>query len=67
MHRRGGASRRLSRFIASVASLMLCCLLLWPSHARAGVANAPGSNLEVSLITYGPGDTYWERFGHDAI
>jgi len=69
VHRRGGtpASPRLSRFIASVASLALCCLLLWPSHARAGVANAPGSNLEVSLITYGPGDTYWERFGHDAI
>lgn len=69
MHRRGwkSASPRLSRFFASVASLMLCCLLLWPSHARAGVANAPGSNLDVSLITYGPGDTYWERFGHDAI
>ncbi|WP_436407921.1 lipoprotein N-acyltransferase Lnb domain-containing protein [Dyella japonica] len=57
----------MSRFIASVASLLLCCLLLWPSHAQAGVANAPGSNLEVSLVTYGPGDTYWERFGHDAI
>ncbi|WP_232820951.1 DUF4105 domain-containing protein [Dyella sp. C11] len=41
--------------------------MLWPAHARAGVANAPGANLEVSLITYGPGDTYWERFGHDAI
>ena len=26
-----------------------------------------GANLEVSLITYGPGETYWERFGHDAI
>lgn len=35
--------------------------------ARAGVTTAPGANLEVSLITYGPGDTYWERFGHDAI
>ncbi|MDE3073144.1 MAG: DUF4105 domain-containing protein [Pseudomonadota bacterium] len=35
--------------------------------ARASVANAPGANLEVSLITYGPGETYWERFGHDAI
>lgn len=35
--------------------------------ARASIANAPGSNLEVSLITYGPGEIYWERFGHDAI
>jgi hypothetical protein len=55
------------RFIAVIASMMLCCLLLLPAAAHAGVANAPGSNLEVSLITYGPGDTYWERFGHDAI
>ena len=35
--------------------------------AHASVANAPGANLEISLITYGPGETYWERFGHDAI
>lgn len=27
----------------------------------------PGAQLEVSLLTYGPGDIYWERFGHDAI
>ncbi len=57
----------MQRLITGFATLALCCLLLWPSHAQAGVANAPGSNLEVSLITYGPGDTYWERFGHDAI
>ncbi|HEX5305949.1 MAG TPA: DUF4105 domain-containing protein [Dyella sp.] len=35
--------------------------------AHAGVANAPGANLQVTVITYGPGDTYWERFGHIAI
>ncbi len=35
--------------------------------AHAGVADAPGADLEVSLVTYGPGDIYWERFGHDAI
>ena len=35
--------------------------------AHGGVTDAPGANLEVSLITYGPGETYWERFGHDAI
>ncbi|MBP1474687.1 DUF4105 domain-containing protein [Frateuria sp. MAH-13] len=45
--------------------LLLFTFTLRPAHA--GVANAPGANLEVSLITYGPGDTYWERFGHDAI
>ena len=49
--------------------LWLCALFFWvfalPAHA--GVANAPGANLEVALVTYGPGETYWERFGHDAI
>ncbi|WP_239951556.1 DUF4105 domain-containing protein [Dyella terrae] len=61
------AASIVRRFISGFVGLVVCCALLWPSHARAGVANAPGSNLEVSLITYGPGDTYWERFGHDAI
>nr|WP_283255972.1 DUF4105 domain-containing protein [Dyella humicola] len=56
----------LHRFVAGVA-LLLCCLLGWSPPAWAGVADAPGANLEVSLITYGPGETYWERFGHDAI
>jgi len=42
-------------------------MLVFVPPVHAGVANAPGANLEVSLITYGPGDTYWERFGHDAI
>jgi hypothetical protein len=35
--------------------------------ARAGVLDAPGEDLEVSLVTYGPGSISWERFGHDAI
>lgn len=38
-----------------------------PAPVRAGVADAPGADLQVSLITYGPGEIYWERFGHDAI
>ena len=28
---------------------------------------ARGKTLQVSLITYGPSDEVWERFGHDAI
>jgi hypothetical protein len=35
--------------------------------ARAEVFDAPARDLEVSLITYGPGTLYWERFGHDSI
>ena len=48
----------------------LCVAALWMLHAagaHAGVVDAPGADLEVSLITYGPGAIYWERFGHDAI
>ena len=45
-------------------ALILCSACF---SARAEVGNAPGANLEVSLVTYGPGDIYWERFGHDAI
>lgn len=47
-----------------ILALLLCSASL---PAWAGVADAPGSHLEVSLITYGPGEIYWERFGHDAI
>jgi hypothetical protein len=53
----------ISRTLLSLVLLMLVMI----APARASVANAPGANLEVSLITYGPGETYWERFGHDAI
>ena len=28
---------------------------------------APGSHLEVSLMTIGPGDAIWERFSHNAL
>jgi hypothetical protein len=49
------------------ALLIAMAWLLCESSVHASVANAPGANLQVSLITYGPGETYWERFGHDAI
>lgn len=48
-------------------ALFALILLLAAPLAHAGIADAPGADLQVSLITYGPGATYWERFGHDAI
>lgn len=45
----------------------LAALMFWTLTAAANVATAPGSDLEVALLTYGPGEIYWERFGHDAI
>ncbi len=53
----------IHRLLLSLTLLLVGALS--PLHAE--VADAPGQNLEVSLISYGPGDTYWERFGHDAI
>jgi len=50
--------------------ICLCTVLLGlvvSVGARAGILTAPGEDLEVSLVTYGPGAIYWERFGHDAI
>ena len=57
----------VARRLAAFCLFLLLGALAWSPRAQAGIANAPGANLEVSLITYGPGDTYWERFGHDAI
>ena len=54
------------RYVVPAFLIALSWLLLAPP-AHASVANAPAANIEVSLITYGPGETYWERFGHDAI
>lgn len=47
--------------------LFIVLLGLGAAFARAGVRSAPGEHLEVSLVTYGPGSIYWERFGHNAI
>ncbi len=49
------------------APAFLALLLAALAPARAGIADAPGSDLQVSLVTYGPGEIYWERFGHDVI
>lgn len=59
---RRGACRGAGRI---VCALVLLLAALPPAYA--GIADAPGSQLQVSLLTYGPGDIYWERFGHDAI
>jgi hypothetical protein len=52
-----------SRLLLTLALFLVGACLT----ASADVGNAPGADLEISLITYGPGDIYWERFGHDAI
>lgn len=60
------STRRATPFARLILFAALALLSCFPS-AHAGVADAPGADLQVSLVTYGPGDIYWERFGHDAI
>src|SRR6476659_2659576 len=51
------------------AVLALLVLLGWvlAPDVRAQAIAEPGSELSVSLLTFGPGEIYWERFGHNAI
>jgi hypothetical protein len=52
-------------------SLLLCILLFFPlfTNAQTGDAQSTvsGDDLDVALITFGPGEEVWERFGHNAI
>lgn len=64
------ASRHAARPVRvprAPAALALLCLLAWGFPAAAGITDAAPEDLEVALLTYGPGEIYWERFGHDAI
>lgn len=42
-------------------------LVSWGGGAVAQAPVEPGANLEVYVMTMGPGDMIWERFGHNAI
>lgn len=52
---------------------LLCVLSLFTLvdvHAqelRAATSAVSGDNLDVALLTFGPGTEVWERFGHNAI
>jgi hypothetical protein len=46
---------------------LLWILLLFPLFASAQIATPVGAELDVALVTFGPGEEIWERFGHNAI
>jgi len=50
-----------------LAAALLWILLLFPLFAAAQIATPPGADLDVALVTFGPGEEIWERFGHNAI
>lgn len=47
-------------------ALALALFLVRTAAAQAPAAE-PGAELEVYLLTMGPGDAVWEKFGHNAI
>jgi hypothetical protein len=50
------------------APVLLWILLFLPLIGHAQLAAVtPGDDLDVALITFGPGEEVWERFGHNAI
>ncbi len=58
-----GRPRGHSLLRALSCSLLLLCLLTGPSWSQEAAETGP----EVWLVTYGPGQVYWQRFGHNAV
>ncbi len=57
-------------FVLLIAGLLVsvaesCVAQTAPSETA--LPEQAGANLEVALITFGPGEEIWERFGHNAI
>jgi len=55
-----------SRLIRTVCCAFLYLAVIF-SCSPVLYAEEPASIGEVWLVTYGPGDIYWQRFGHNAI
>lgn len=51
---------------ARAIALSLAGLLANAAHAQDGSAN-DDSAPQISLLTFGPGEIYWQRFGHNAL
>jgi hypothetical protein len=48
------------------AALLLCGACAFAADPRWNPGQ-PGESLSIALVTVGPGEIYWERFGHNAI
>ena len=57
-----------SQLFPAVVPRLLCTLLVLLCSFPAFTADQPPEReTEVWLVTYGPGEIYWQRFGHNAI
>ena len=63
--------RKGALFHTLVLLLAVCACLSGLANGQeigaSGPSPPPGADLAVSLITFGPGEELWERFGHNAI
>src|SRR6185312_13549245 len=55
------------RVLVRAFALWILILLPLLSFAQPQLTPEPGANLDVALVTFGPGEEIWERFGHNAI
>ncbi len=58
---------RRARFLHCIALIAIFACIAFSERAQADIPYASGEDLRVDLYTYGPGEIYWERFGHDAL
>ncbi len=64
---RGSALRRVASLLAAAAALLLPSSVIRPLSAQAPSLPSQVSSLRISVLTFGPGDLVFERFGHNAL
>jgi hypothetical protein len=64
-----GTSRATAtaRIALSTLLFLLAGMFTLPARAQLLPQSGSGETLTVSVLTFGPGEIYWERFGHNAI
>lgn len=64
-----GLARRLVRALRRVRIALALCVtaLVAPTLAAPAHAQTPGVTMRISVLTFGPGDAVFERFGHNAL
>lgn len=61
------ANRRVFRLRLLVLSLCMVLFAWSQTGFGAETPDIPADGAEAWLVTFGPGEIYWERFGHNAI
>ena len=63
---RSGGVRERRSLRASLLGALLAFLCL-PAHAQSALTASQSSPPTVSVLTFAPGEIYWQRFGHNAL